>query len=282
MSSASADAEESRKVGWLSRWRYYLGSISTILLRVRPTLRVLSAFIGLTRRPFTIELPGGCRFRVRNRMDIWIIKETCLDRDYERDFVPVENGWTVVDVGAGLGDFTVFVARRCPDSTIFAFEPLPESYDLLVANLVLNRLANVRTVPGALAGTSGTLHLSSQPGLAERSRTHTGPADGPTFPVPAIGLAQAFERFGIQQCDFLKMDCEGAEYDILFGAPEDALRRIRRIAMEYHEGVTPYGREDLVRLLERNGFVVETRPNPAHREIGFLFATLGDAVQRAT
>jgi FkbM family methyltransferase len=215
-------------------------------------------------------------------MDVWIIKETCLDRDYERSFVQVENGWTVVDVGAGLGDFTVLVGRRCPDSTIFAFEPLPESYDLLLANLALNRLANVRTIPAALAGTSGTLQLSSRAGLAERSRTHPDPGDGPTVPVPAIGLEQAFERFGIRQCDFLKMDCEGAEYDILFGAPEDALRRIRRIAMEYHEGVTRYGCEDLVRLLEKRGFVVETRPNPAHRDIGFLFATRGDAAQRAT
>jgi FkbM family methyltransferase len=78
---------------------------------------------------------------------------------------------------------------------------------------------------------------------------------------------------GLTRCDFLKIDCEGAEYDILFGATEDSLRSVRRIAMEYHEGVTAYGRRDLVRFLEDRGFRVRTRPNPAHREIGFLFAS---------
>lgn len=283
MSSASADAEGVQKVGWLSRWRYYVGSIPTLLLRIRPPLRVLSAFLGLTRRPFTIELSSGCRFRVRNRMDIWIIKETCLDRDYEREFVPVENGWTVVDVGAGLGDFVVRVARHCPESRVYAFEPLAASYALLLENVALNRLTNVRTLPVALAGKSGTLYLSGDAGqLAERSRTFCGAEEDATTPVEAISLDQAFERLGICECDFLKIDCEGAEYDILFGAGAESLRNVRRIAMEYHEGVTAYGRDDLVRFLEESGFRVRTRPNPAHRKIGFLFASRDEGTQRAT
>ena len=77
MCSASADASEFSRVGPLSRWRYYVGSIPTLLTRIRPPLRVLSAFLGFPgRRPFGIELSNGCRFRVRGRMDIWIIKET--------------------------------------------------------------------------------------------------------------------------------------------------------------------------------------------------------------
>ena len=41
-------------------------------------------------------------------------------------------------------------------------------------------------------------------------------------------------RYGITQCDFLKMNCEGAEYGILYRTPPDYPRRIRRIALEYH------------------------------------------------
>ncbi len=272
MCSASVDAREFSRVGPLSRWRYYVGSIPTLLRQIRPPLRVLSAFLGFPgRRPFGIELSTGCRFRVRGRMDIWIIKETCLDRDYERGFVPVENGWTVVDLGAGLGDFAISTARECPDSTVYAFEPLAESYALLLANLELNRLANVRTFPLAVAADAGRLYMATKAGLAERSRTLSR-EKGSAAPVEAITLDQVFERSKIERCDFLKIDCEGAEYDILFGASEVGLQRIRRIAMEYHEGVTRFGRDDLVRFLEERGFRVRTRPNPAHRDIGFLFA----------
>jgi FkbM family methyltransferase len=269
MCSASADA-----IGPLSRWRYYVGSIPTLLLRIRPPLRVLSAFLGFPgRRPFGIELSTGCRFLVRGRMDIWVIKEICLDRDYERGFVPVENGWTVVDLGAGLGDFAICTARECPDSTVYAFEPLAESYALLLANLELNRLVNVRTFPLAVAASAGRLHMATKAGLEGSSRTLPQDEVAATIPVEAITLDQVFERSKIERCDFLKIDCEGAEYDILFGASEVALRRIWRVAMEYHEGITRFGRDDLVRFLEERGFRVRTRPNPAHREIGFLFAS---------
>jgi len=281
MCSASADTKEFSKIGLFSRWRYYVRSIPTLLLRIRPPLRVLLAFLGLSgRRPFGIELASGCRFRVRGRMDIWIIKETCLDRDYERGFVPVENGWTVIDLGAGLGDFAICTARQCPDSTVYAFEPLAESYDLLTANVELNRLANVRMFPLAVAASAGRLYMAAGSGLAERSRTFSRVEAAATRPVEAITLDEVFERWKIDRCDFLKIDCEGAEYDILFGASEDALRRIRHVAMEYHEGVAPFGCADLVRFFEERGFRVHTRLNPAHREIGFLFAAREEEAPR--
>jgi FkbM family methyltransferase len=258
---------------WLSRWLYYARSIPTLIRNMRPRLRVLREFLGLPGpSPFTIELTSGCRFRVRSRMDLWIIKETCLDRDYERDFIRIRNGWTVLDIGAGMGDFSVCTARECPDSIVFAFEPLPESFHLLLENVELNVLENVRAFPLAVAGRAGPLALSTAAGLPERSRTLPVGTRAAGV-VDAISLDQAFERLEIARCDFLKIDCEGAEYEMLFGTSESTLGRISRIALEYHEGVTAFGSGDLVRFLEERGFRVRTRRNPAHREIGFLFAS---------
>lgn len=259
---------------WLSRWLYYARSISTLLRRMRPRSRVLREFLGFPGpSPFTIELTSGCRFRVRGRMDLWIIKETCLDRDYERGFVRIRDGWTVLDVGAGMGDFSVCTARQCPDSVVYAFEPLPESFQLLLENVEQNGLENVRPFPLAVAGRAGPLALSTATGLPERSRTLPVSAGRAAGLVEAITLDQAFERLEIAKCDFLKIDCEGAEYEMLFGTSDSTLRRISRIALEYHEGVTAYGSADLVRFLEGRGFRVWTRRNPAHRDIGFLFAS---------
>jgi FkbM family methyltransferase len=258
----------------ISRWTYYLRSISTLLLRIQPRARVLATFLRLARRPFRIQLDDGCRFKVRNRMDVWIIKETCLDRDYERDAVAVEDGWTVVDIGAGLGDFAVCVARRCPRSIVFAFEPLPESFALLRENIEDNGLENVRPFPEAIAGQSGEVFLAAATGVAVQHRVTMEESKATVrTPVRAVTLREAFEKSGIGRCDFLKIDCEGAEYEILFAADELTLSQIRHIALEYHDGTTPHSHSDLERYLEGRGFRVRRRKNPAHEDLGFLFAS---------
>jgi FkbM family methyltransferase len=261
---------------FLSRWRYYLSSIPTLLLRVRNWPAVVALFLGLpVTRPFVLRLRGGGRFKVRTPMDVWIIKETCLDHDYERGQVPIEKGWTVLDIGAGFGDFSICVAREHPDARVYAFEPLPESLALLEENLSLNGIQNVKRFPWAVWGEGGTLVLRTATGLSGQHTATPSAGKGVEEPisVSSVTLDQIFAKLGLVRCDFLKIDCEGAEYEIFFHASRETLARIRHIAMEYHDGVTKYSHHDLVRLFEQNGFEVRTRPNPAHREIGFLFAS---------
>ena len=275
--------EAAERALFFSRWRYYLSSIPTLLLQIRNWPTVLALFLGLpVRRPFTIELRRGGRYRARSKMDVWIIKKTCSGRDYERGADPVHDGWTVVDIGAGAGDFAISVALRGPRSRVFAFEPWTESYDLMRENLALNGLSNVQPFAEAVAGKRGELVLSTPTGIEGQHRTSdaaestaaaTAAAEtSESVRVPAVPLAEVFDRSGIAVCDFLKIDCEGGEYDILFHAGDEALARIRHIAMEYHDGVTPWSHRDLVSFLESHGFDTRRRPSPAHANLGFLFA----------
>jgi hypothetical protein len=82
-----------------------------------------------------------------------------------------------------------------------------------------------------------------------------------------------FARHVLSRCQYLKLDCEGAEYDILFHASADTLARIDHICLEYHDAITPHAHPELVALLARHGFTVRTYPNPVHAEIGLLYAT---------
>ncbi len=256
-----------------SRWIYYLSSIPTILFGMRPVGGILRLFLGLpVARPLRVALAGGARFRVSTRMDVWILKESCLDRDYERG-ARLEPDWTVVDVGAGMGDFTVHAARLCPRGRVYAFEPLPESFARLEEHLRINAVANVRAFPEAVAGAVGTLALYTVTGLSGQHRTAGDGSDrsGAATVVQATTLPAAFERLGITRCDFLKIDCEGAEFEILLGLPDATLARIARVALEYHDHVTPHTHEELARFLEGRGFRVRIDPSPAWRELGFLY-----------
>ena len=182
----------------------------------------------------------------------------------------LQDGWTIIDVGAGLGDFTAYAAQRCPSGRVLAYEPFPESFALLQENVSLNKLRNVEAKPYAIAEKPGSLALNI--GLGEAVQHSTTRAGANTIEVQAITLQQVFDEHGFDRCDFLKMDIEGGEYRIFDSLNTNLLKRVQRIALEYHDN-TPAGQHgELARLLQNNGFNVHVRPNPVHAYLGYLYA----------
>lgn len=263
-----------RNMLFFSRWMYYLKSIPTLLLGFRNWPTVVMAFLKFPMAsPFIVELRSGLKFQVRGAMDIWVMKETCLDRDYEVYGRPIQDGWTILDIGAALGDFAIWAAHNHPTSHIHAIEPFPESYALMQANQALNKVGNLSTYPYAIGKADEELRLNLQSGEAVMFSTSEAiQADSQTVTVQALSLDHLFDLLDLPHCDFLKMDCEGGEYDILMGASPTTLQKIKHICLEYHDHLTPYTHTDLTQFLESQGFTVRRSHNPAHQEIGFLYA----------
>lgn len=257
----------------LARLIYYLKSAFVLVRGVRNW----PALLGLLRRgaaPIVLTLTDGTQYAVRSLMDAWIVKETNLDRDYEVHGAAIQDGWNVVDIGAGLGDFTVFAAQRAPHGRVFAFEPAPDSVALLEKNLSLNGVQNVQIFPCAVSHVAGTLQLDVSGGVAVQYRT-VGEARTPAgkIEVRSLALADVLADLPGGVCDFLKMDCEGAEYEMLLNLDDAALGRIRRVCLEYHEFVTPYSHTHLAEFFRAKGWQVQVSPSQVRRELGFLYAT---------
>lgn len=256
----------------IRRILYYLLSLPVLVRGVRnwPALFRLRNHRGVS---IILTLRDGTRCAVRSLLDAWVVKETSLDRNYERHGVTIEDGWNMVDIGAGLGDFAIFAARRSPHGRVFAYEPAPESLALLEQNLKLNGIRNVEVHPSAISGKRGTMILDVSGGQPVQYRTVTGVrmAEG-QIAVQSVTLSEALAMLPGGVCDFLKMDCEGAEFGILLNLDADTLARIRRICLEYHEWVAPYSHKDLVRLFEDRGWHVRVDPSRVRRELGFLYA----------
>jgi hypothetical protein len=68
------------------------------------------------------------------------------------------------------------------------------------------------------------------------------------------------------------MDCEGAEYPILLNTPDELLKKIDRIVLEYHDNVTDYTHQDLKKFLSEGGYKVKITPNFVHADLGYLYA----------
>ncbi|HDQ74232.1 MAG TPA: FkbM family methyltransferase [Chloroflexi bacterium] len=260
---------------FISRCLYYLSSLTTLAFGVKNWHRIMIRLIA-RRLPFIVELSEGHRFWARSLMDIWIIKETCLDRDYERHGTRIEDDWIVIDIGAGLGDFAVSVAREHPTSLVYAYEPFLDSFDLLQGNIALNQASNVRSFPYAIGANSGVMHLDTTTGIAVQHSTAKALASleaRSPIQVASRSLDAVFEEEQLSHCDFLKVDCEGGEYDIFFRASDVTLSKITHICLEYHDGVTQYAHDDLMVFFERKGFSVQVHPNPVHHHLGFLYAS---------
>jgi FkbM family methyltransferase len=258
-----------------SRLWYYAISIVTLLTRFERPFQILAIFLN---RPGTLPAEiqvkeGGYRFKIREAMDAWVIKETCVDHDYlsPANFQP---HWTVVDIGAGLGDFTVFAAKHCPDGVVFAYEPLAESFQLLQHNLALNQISHVKTFQQATASSSGSMTATQEPGKAVSTRfvAETAGADGKEGVIPVISLAEILDRLPDGCCHLLKVDCEGCEFDLLMNSPSKLLAQVERLSVETHDGYTDRSAGQLADYLKQQGFTVHLQANPVHPYLGFLYA----------
>jgi len=144
-------------------------------------------------------------------------RETFVDRIYEKCFT-VEEGDVVFDIGASIGIFTYSILDKHPKH-VFCFEPSYSEFKTLVYN---TRHAPVTCINKAISG-------------------HVGKFDG-EFVFDDQGestycttFKQVIEDYNIGRIDFLKMDCEGGEYDIftLENKPW-ILSNMKKIAGEWH------------------------------------------------
>ena len=89
--------------------------------------------------------------------------------------------------------------------------------------------------------------------------------------VQSTTLEKIFDENNISNCDFLKMDCEGAEYEILFNLPEKIFKKINKICLEYHDmKELDHSINDLITKLKSHKFEIEVFPTS--EQYGIIFA----------
>jgi FkbM family methyltransferase len=215
---------------------------------------------GFTKaRHFLLETRSGIKMDVPHLL-LFTFKENFIAESYMRglEYQNLLNP-VILDVGANAGYFTLFAASRFPNARIIAFEPIPANYHQLEKNRNLNPHCDIETFPFAVSGHSGDVTLSFDPsGSFTTSATVYQNNDNQNInriTVPCKSLSDIFEEQGIDKCDLVKMDCEGAEFDILYNAPDTIFSRIRQFAMEVHLG--PKQNQNIVSMeafLREKGF----------------------------
>lgn len=177
----------------------------------------------------------------------------------------------VIDVGANVGAFTVWLAEQYPGITGACFEPNPDAYSYLLRNV--DDLAVVPRPQAVAAETVQATLVRPAPSAGTSSLLGSPGAGGSAITVPVVAFDELMADVQ-QPVSLLKLDCEGSEYDIVLRSSRESWQNVRRIVMEYHP-VNGHAPDELLAKLRETGFALmqERRVAPS---FGIFWLSKGD------
>jgi FkbM family methyltransferase len=188
--------------------------------------------------------------------DLWVLREVLTEESYQDilDLLPA-GPLRVVDIGANIGAFTVWLHKRHGLKEAFCFEPDPDNFSLCQFNLSQNGCENATAIREAVGGTTRKSEFWINAARPANSSFNKREGVSATYAqkVHIVALREWLQKFA-GTFDVLKMDCEGSEWEIMDAAPE-AFQRFSTIVVEVHRD--PAGKHepgDFAACMARQGF----------------------------
>lgn len=261
------------------------------------------------------ELPNGLHVAHQNASETdYIYDEIFGERSYFQHGITLVDGACVFDVGANIGLFSVLAARAARDTTVYAFEPIPATFESLRINAALYGDGVVKPFECGLSREVGEATFTYFPHVSLVSGRYADGTDERTAIKSflsqessgdgAVSGAQLDELLdhrltseavtcrlrtvsdvihteGIERIDLLKIDVEKSELDVLEGIAEADWPRIRQIVMEVQD--TGGTLAKVQALLDRHGFTytVEQDEQLTETPLYKLYALRSEAGQSA-
>jgi len=242
-----------------------------------------------------LKLPNGkIIFSLDKKTTMDVYKEIYEENIYLRSAIQVQPSCVVLDIGANVGLFSMYISEKVPDLKIYAFEPIPQIFEALQANLKNNssivKLYNVglsdqeknvefNFYPRVCSDSTSTPFVFEKQVDMFMTKYSTGIArllpnkikrwiiakllkfmyTPIKVTCPLKTVSQIIAENQISRIDLLKLDAENAERQVVDGINERDWEKIQQISMEIHTNIS--GGETLVsyltNLLESKGFKYE-------------------------
>lgn len=221
-------------------WRMKLREVGGLLGKARTVLQVIEnptvVYSSVLSRRDSLHLcrtRSGLVFLCRARStDLAEIVVVCSGSEYPVELLTLEEGDVVIDVGANVGAFSILVGQLNPTTQFrgIAVEPLPSNAWLCGLNLDLNRESRFEISEVALGAEArwGTMRFDG---------AYDAVSIDPDVPgnVPIQRLSELCKDRNISHIQLLKLDCEGAEHDVLRSDLPFIAASVDRILLEVHD-----------------------------------------------
>lgn len=236
-----------------------INAIRAMLAEAEPGMPLVLDSLRLQSRAYSATHGStGLTFELRPKCGDWFtFYEVLIRQDYLASGRRLRPGDKVLDIGGNFGAFALLAGKLVgPEGEVHCYEPVPESIERIRGHVLLNSLPKVSLFQEAVGGDAGTISFylseksalnSSQPMIDGRTM-----AAGKRVEVKQVSITEVMSRID-GELAFAKIDCEGAEYEIMDRMTDAELARIRTLVMETHS-VPGRSRERIIEKLRDNSF----------------------------
>ena len=174
-----------------------------------------------------------------------------------------------VDIGGHIGCFSLAFARQHPRARVETYEASPSTAAYTRRNMMINGFDDRVTVhQTAVSSSNGTLRFADNAGGSGLNGL-TAPEGTPTIEVPCVAFVETLAQAG-GPVDVVKIDTEGAEYEIVLGSDPSDWSDVQRLVIEFHP-VDGHSWDELRTFFSKAGLEV------AQQELGLGTERLGTA-----
>ena len=161
--------------------------------------------------------------------------------DYNFDSIDFKDGDVVIDIGGNIGTVSIYLAKKYPFLKIYAFEPVKQNYENFLKNIELNNINEdiIKVFNLAITKDRRDVILTSPFYNSGASNIYDNYSNGIVLnndiSIKSITFDDIFSNNNISKCKLLKIDCEGAEYEILYSANVENLKNCEYMRGEFHK-----------------------------------------------
>ena len=244
-------------------------------------------------------LPNGMDINYSSKGNLAALKREFESDIYHKHGIELKDGDCIFDVGANIGFFMLYLNQHLDDASVFSFEPIPDTFELLKRNAERHNNLNLQLYNFGQSDEAGTATFTHYPKsnicstmfpqgsdeyldnnlqyvidkIRERGAVPRMILDcTPSFirrllfhlifcryyraqvsvECKLCTISDVIDEQGIQRIDYLKVDTEGAELNVLKGIRSEHWPIIRQAVIEVHDGSS--GLQNVIEILDRNGF----------------------------
>lgn len=209
---------------------------------------------------------GDLLYKTYNNTKMWVragttdISEVIVvnsDHEYPQKYFPKSRHPVILDVGAGIGEFSVYISKLLNGrGDIYAIEPSIGNYKYLLKNIRLNNINNIVPCKFALSSKTGSGYLNISQSNDSHTLIKSYSKNIKTEEVNLYTLEAFCYKYHLSKIDLLKIDIEGGEYDLFNKSIKFITENVKLIIIECHDVGVNMNFIFMSTLMKKNNFKI--------------------------